>query len=54
MKHFLILSGFLLGVAFVTPVAITADVHQDKRYYDRNGHDYHVYNDQEDVLTGPT
>ena len=47
MKRVLILSGFLLGAAFLAPVA-TADDHHDKRYYDREGRDYHVYNDQED------
>ena len=48
MTRSLILSGFLLGAAFITPVAMTADDHHDKRYYDRDGHDYHVYNNQED------
>ena len=46
MKRFL-LSGFLVGAALLASVA-TADDHHDKRYYDRNGHDYHVYNNQED------
>lgn len=47
MKRFLILGGFLLGAAFLAPVA-SADDHHDKRYYDRNVRDYHVYNNQED------
>ena len=47
MKRVLVLSGFLLGSAFLVPVA-TADDHHDKRYYDRDGHDYHVYNSHED------
>jgi hypothetical protein len=47
MKRLLILSGFLVGAAFLAPIAVTADDHQ-KRYYDRDGRDYHVYNDQED------
>jgi hypothetical protein len=47
MKRFLILGGFLLGAAFVSQVA-AADNHHDKRYYDRQKHDYHVYNNQED------
>jgi hypothetical protein len=47
MKRLLILSGFLLCAAFLGPVA-TADNHHDRRYYDRHGHDYHVYNNQED------
>jgi hypothetical protein len=46
MKLSLILGGFLLGAALLAPVA-TADDH-DKRYYDRDGRDYHVYNNQED------
>ena len=47
MKRVLVLSGLLLGSAFLVPVA-TADDHHDKRYYDREGRDYHVYNNQED------
>ena len=48
MKRFLILSGFVLGAAFIAPVTMTADDHHDRRYYDRDGRDYHVYNDRED------
>ena len=47
MKRFFILSGFLLGAAFLVPLA-TADDYHDKRYYDRDGRDYRVYNAQED------
>ena len=47
MKRFLILSGFLLGAACLAPFAAAQDRH-DRRYYDREGHDYHVYNSQED------
>ncbi|MBZ5575336.1 MAG: hypothetical protein LAP40_02105 [Acidobacteriia bacterium] len=47
MKRFLILSGFVVGAALLAPLA-TADHHHDKRYYDRDGRDYHVYNNQED------
>lgn len=47
MERFLILSGFLLGAAFLAPMA-NADDHHDKKYYDRDGKDYHVYNNQED------
>ena len=47
MKHLLILGGFLLGATFLVPAA-SADDHHDKRYYDRDGRDYHVYNSQED------
>jgi hypothetical protein len=48
MKHFLILSGFVLGAALISPLAMKAEEHHDKRYYDREGRDYHVYNNQED------
>ena len=47
MKHSLILSGFLLGAAFLAPVTMSADDH-DKRYYHREGRDYHLYDHQED------
>jgi hypothetical protein len=46
MKRFMIISGFVLGTAFLAQVA-TADDH-DRRYYDREGRDYHTYNNQED------
>jgi len=48
MNRFLIVSGFLLGAAGLVPVTARADDHQDKRYYDRNGRDYHTWNGQED------
>ncbi len=48
MKHSLILGGFLLAASILAPVALMGDDHHDKRYYDRDGHDYHVYNNQED------
>jgi hypothetical protein len=47
MKRFLILAGFLAGAAFLTLPATAEDQH-DKRYYDKDGKDYHVYNNQED------
>jgi hypothetical protein len=47
MKRLLILGGFLAGAALLAPIATAADRH-DKRYYDRDGRDYHVYNNQED------
>jgi hypothetical protein len=47
MKQFRILSGLLLGAALLIPVAASADDH-DRRYYDRDGHDYHQWNDHED------
>jgi hypothetical protein len=48
MNRFLVVGGFLLGAAWLVPVAARAEDHQDKRYYDRNGHDYHTWNNQED------
>jgi len=48
MHRFLILSGFLLGAALIAPVAVRADEHHDKRYYDRDHKDYHQWNGQED------
>ena len=48
MKRLLILSGFLFGAAFLAPVAMTADDDHERRYYDREGRDYHAYNNQED------
>ena len=48
MKRFVILTGFLLGVAFIAPLAMKADDHHDRRYYDRDGRDYHMYDNQED------
>lgn len=47
MKRVLILGGLLLGSAFLVPVA-RADDHFQKRYYDRDGRDYHVYDIHED------
>lgn len=46
-KRFLILGGFLFGAVCLAPIAMAAD-HSDKRYYDKQGRDYHVYNNQED------
>jgi hypothetical protein len=46
MKRLLLLTGFLLGAALLSPAM--ADDHHDRRYYHRDGHDYHVYNNQED------
>jgi hypothetical protein len=44
MKHLLTVSVFLLTAGFLAPAAMAAD----RRYYDRHGRDYHVYNSQED------
>jgi hypothetical protein len=34
-----------MGAAVIVPMAVRAD---DKRYYDKKGRDYHVWNTQED------
>jgi len=50
MHRFLILSAFALSAALIAPVVARADDrnHQDKRYYDRQGKDYHTWNNNED------
>lgn len=49
MKHFLILGGFLIGASMFAPTTVMADDHHgEKRYYDRQHHDYHYWNDGED------
>jgi hypothetical protein len=50
MQRFLILSALFTGALLTAPVAMNADDHHDKdrRYYDRDGRDYHTWNDQED------
>src|ERR1700722_11889743 len=48
MRRFLILTAFFVGATLIAPVATMADDHHDKRYYDRDGHDYHTWNNQED------
>jgi hypothetical protein len=48
MRRFLILTAIFVGAALVAPVAMRADKHHDKRYYDRDAHDYHTWNNQED------
>jgi len=49
MKRFQILTGLLLGAALIAPVAVSAaDGDHDRRYYDRDGRDYHQWNDRED------
>jgi hypothetical protein len=47
MHRFQILGGLLLGAALLVPVAVRAADH-DKKYYDREGKDYHTWNAQED------
>lgn len=48
MHRFLILSAFVLSASFLVPVVARADDHHEKRYYDRNGKDYHTWNNNED------
>ena len=51
MRRFRILNGLLLGAARMVPAAVQAggqDQDHDRRYYDRDGHDYHQWNDHED------
>ena len=48
MRRFLILSAFFASFALTAPVALRADDHHDKRYYDRDGRDYHTWDDHED------
>jgi len=48
MHRILILSAFVVGASLLAPVALMADNHRDKRYYDRDGRDYHTWNNQED------
>jgi hypothetical protein len=50
MQRLLILSAFALSAALIAPVAARADDknHQDKRYYDKQGKDYHTWNNNED------
>jgi hypothetical protein len=44
------LGGLLLGAALIAPLAVQADDrnHQEKRYRDRDGRDYHTWNSNED------
>lgn len=50
MYRFPILSAFVLSAALIAPVVARADDgnHHEKRYYDRDGHDYHTCNSNED------
>jgi len=48
MHKFLISSAFVLSAALVSPVIARADDHHEKRYYDRDGKDYHTWNSNED------
>ena len=49
MRHFLVLS--LLAATLITPLAVMGndDHHRgERRYYDRDGRDYHYWNADED------
>jgi hypothetical protein len=51
MKQFLILGGLLMAASLIAPVAVKADGNDhrgEKRYYDRDSHDYHYWNADED------
>jgi hypothetical protein len=48
MRRFLILTALFAGASLIAPVAIRADDHHEKRYYDKDAHDYHAWNDHED------
>lgn len=48
MLRFLILSALFAGATLMAPVTTRADEHHDKRYYDREGHDYHTWDNNED------
>jgi hypothetical protein len=51
MKHFLLLGGLLMAASLIAPVAVKADGDDhrgERRYYDRNGRDYHTWNGDED------
>jgi hypothetical protein len=45
MNRFLALTALVVGASLMTPATMMA---ADKRYYDRNGKDYHTWNGQED------
>jgi hypothetical protein len=45
MHRFLILSALFVGASLMVPTAMNA---ADRRYYDRDGRDYHTWNDHED------
>jgi hypothetical protein len=58
MHRFLILGALVLSTSLIGPAVARADDraearsddrnHHDKRYYDRNGKDYHTWNSNED------
>ena len=50
MHRFFILSAFVLSAALTAPIASMAQEnnHSERRYYDKQGKDYHTWNDNED------
>ena len=48
MRRFSILIAFFVAATVIAPVALRADDHRERRYYDRDGRDYHAWNGQED------
>jgi hypothetical protein len=49
MHRFLILTVLFTGAAMLAPMTMSAgDHHHEKRYYDKDGRDYHTWNDHED------
>jgi hypothetical protein len=49
MKQFLILCGLLMASSLIAPVTLMAAGHHgERRYYDREHHDYHYWNGDED------
>ena len=48
MRKSSILAAVILGTSFIAPVAMMAEDHGDRKYYDRDGRDYHTWDNQED------
>ncbi|MCU1338578.1 MAG: hypothetical protein JWO19_4159 [Bryobacterales bacterium] len=48
MRRLLILTALFACATLSAQVAVRVGAHQDKRYYDRDGRDYHTWNGQED------
>jgi hypothetical protein len=49
MKHLLILGGLLITGALIAPApAMAYGHHGERRYYDRDHHDYHYWSPDED------
>jgi hypothetical protein len=46
--HRFLVSALLLGAALITPALRAEDNSHDRRYYDREGKDYHTWNTHED------